>query len=183
MEWTKNIFQVRIDGESSWAVLDNGSLINAVTPEFVKACCLDISLLSSLVNGTMGINGFGGLFSQPLGYVIIGVQVEGVQGYDDDQVALVIPYSTAFESKVPVTLGTLTINQIINMIKESEIDELSASLNGLRKSHLLACHQAEHSVRSEMPANQTIGLTDLDETVKAIKKEEIDAFWFKIIHA
>ena len=80
-----------------------------------------------------------------------------------------------------VTLGTLTINHIINMIKESEIDELSASLNGLRISHLLACHQAELLVRSEMAANQTTGLTDLNEAVKMIKKEEIEAFFSKII--
>ena len=52
---------------------------------------LDVSLLSNLVNGTMDINGFGGLFSRPLGYVIIRFQVERVRGYDKDQVALVIP--------------------------------------------------------------------------------------------
>ena len=50
------------------------------------------------MDGMMGINGFGGLFSQPLGYIIIRVQVEGVRGYDKDQVALVIPDSTAFGS-------------------------------------------------------------------------------------
>ena len=58
------------------------------------------------------------------------VQVEGVQGCNEDQVALVIPDPTDFGSRVLVTLDTLTINEIINMIKESEIDELSVSLNG-----------------------------------------------------
>ena len=53
--------------------------IVAVTPEFVKAHSLDIGPLSDL-----GINGFGGVFSQPLGYIIIRVQVEGVWGYDKD---------------------------------------------------------------------------------------------------
>ena len=136
----KNIARVRINGESSWAVLDNGSTINAVTPEFVEAQSLDVGPFSDLVNSMIGINGFEGLFSQPLGYIILRVQVEGVRGYDKDQVALVMPDSTAFESEVPVTLGTLIINQIINMIKESKIDELLASLNGSRVSHLLACH-------------------------------------------
>ena len=74
------------------------------------------------------------------------------------------------------TLGTLTINHIIDVIKESEIDELSASLNGSRIYHLLACHQVEHSIRSEMAANQTIGLTNLNKAVKMIKTEEIEAF-------
>ena len=74
-------------------------------------------------------NGFGRLFSLPLGYVILRVQGEGVWGYNKDQVALVISDSTAFGFQVPVTLGTPTINQFINMIKESEIDELLACFN------------------------------------------------------
>ena len=61
-------------------------------------------------------------------------------GYNEDQVALVIPDPTDFGSRVLVTLVTLTINQIINVIKQSKKDELSDSLNGLRISHLLASH-------------------------------------------
>ena len=74
----ENIAQVRIDGESSWALLDSGLTINAVTQEFVKACSLDVSPFSDLVDGTLGINGFGGVFSQPLGNIMISVQVERV---------------------------------------------------------------------------------------------------------
>ena len=68
------------------------------------------------------------------------------------------------------------------MIKESEIDELLASLNGSRISHLLACHQAELSVKSKAVANQMVDQIDLNEVVKTTKKEEIDAFSSKIIH-
>ena len=125
----------------------------------------------------MGINGFGRLFSQPLGYVNARVQVEGVRGYNEDQVALIVPDLTTFGSQVPVTLGTPAINWIINVIKESEIDELSASLNGLRISHLLACHWAELSVRSETAVNKTMGPTNLNEAVRTIKKKEIEAFF------
>ena len=74
-----------------------------------------------------------------MGNKIIRVQVEGVLGYDKDQVALVIPDSTGFGSQVPVTLGTPTINHITNEIKESEIDEVLVSLNGSRTAQLLAC--------------------------------------------
>ena len=109
-------------------------------------------------------------------YVIIRVQLEGVQGYDKDQVALVIPDSTLFGSRVPVTPGTPTINWIINMIKESEIDELWASLNGLRMAQLLACQQAELLIQGEPVMHQTVDLTDLKEAVKITKKEEIDTF-------
>ena len=159
------------------------STINVVTPEFIKAHSLDLGPLSDLVDSTLKINGFGGLFFPPLGYVIIRVQVEGVKGYNKDQVALVIPDLTAFGLRVLVTLGTPTINWMMNVIKESEIDELSVSLNGLRISHLLAGCQAELSLKNDTTASQIPGLTDLNEAVKTTKWEEIEAFSSKIVHA
>ena len=122
------------------------------------------------------------IIHSPLGYVTIRVQVEGVWGYDEDQVALVIPDPTDFGSQMPVILGMLTINQIINMTKENEIDELSVSTNGSRISHLLACHRAELLIGSKIAADQILGPTDLNEAVKPIKREEINAFSSKIIH-
>ena len=94
----ENIAQVKINGESSWALLDSSSTINAVTQEFIEICSLDVGALTDLSDGTLGINGFRGIFSWPLGYVIIRVQVEGVWGYVEDQVALVTPDSTGFGS-------------------------------------------------------------------------------------
>ena len=137
--WLENIARVKIDGESGWAFVDSGSTINAVTPGFVEAPSLDVGPLSDLTDKTLGINGFRGVFSWSLGYIIIWVQVEGVWGYNEDQVALAVPDSTLFGTQVPVTLGILTINQIIDVIKVSEINELSASLNGSRMAQLLTC--------------------------------------------
>ena len=110
-----------------------------LTPEFIEVHSLDVGPLSDLSDGTLGIHGFGGVFSCPLGYVIIRFQVDGDWGFDKDQVALAISDSTGFGSQVPVTLGTPTINQMINAIKESKIDELSVSLSGLRINQLLVC--------------------------------------------
>ena len=61
----ENIAEIRIDGESSWVLLDSGLTINVVTSEFVKVCSLDIGPLSDLADGTMGINVFGGVLSWP----------------------------------------------------------------------------------------------------------------------
>ena len=118
-----------------------------------------------------------------MGYHVIRVQVEGVKGYDKDQVALVIPDSNTFGSRIPVILGTPTINQIVNIIKEHEIDELSVSLNRSRIFHLLARHCAEFSVTSSVTAHQTLGLTYLNKAVKLTKREEIDAFSSEVIHS
>ena len=65
MHWSgsENIACIKINDEGSWALLDSGSTINTVTPEFVKAHSLDVGPLHDLVDGTLKINGFGGLFS------------------------------------------------------------------------------------------------------------------------
>ena len=57
--------------------------------------------------------------------MVIWVQVDGVQGYDEDQIALVIPDLSDFVVQVPVMLGTPTISHIINVIKEKKIDTLA----------------------------------------------------------
>ena len=75
--------------------------------------------------------------TQPLGYVIIQVQVDGVQGYDKDQIALVILDLSNFAMRVPVILGTLMISHIINIIKE-EIDALAMPWANAQVAYLLA---------------------------------------------
>ena len=90
--------------------MESGLIFNVVTLGFIDACSLGIGLLGNLMDGTLGINGIGGVFSHPLGYIMIRVQIDGVWGYAEDQVALAVTDSTVFGSWVPVTLGTPTIN-------------------------------------------------------------------------
>ena len=179
--WPDTIAQIKINEEGCGALLESGSTINAVTPEFIKACSLDMGPLSDLVDGTLKINRFRELFSWPLGYVR--VQVEGVKGYDKDQVALVILDSTAIGARGLVILGMPTINQIVNVIKESKIDELSVSLNGLRISCMLTGHWVELSLKNNATASPTTEPIDLNEAVKTTKWEEVEAFSSKIVHS
>ena len=67
------------------------------------------------------------------------------------------------------------------MIKDTETDELSVSLNRLRISHLLVGCQAEPSLQNDTTAIQTPGLTDLNGAVKTTKQEEIEAISSKIV--
>ena len=88
-----------------------------------------------------------------------------------------------WRSSSPGHSSTLTINWIMNVNKESEIDRLSVSLDGLRISHLLVCHWAELSLVTETTVNQTVDPTNLNKTVKTIMKEGINAFSSKIMYA
>ena len=76
-----------------------------------------------------------------MGYVIIWVQVDGVQGYDGDQIALGIPDPSNFVAQIPVILGTPTISQVINVIKEVEVDALVMPWANARVAHLLLVHR------------------------------------------
>ena len=58
--------------------LDNCVQINTIMPSYVKRHSLEV------VGGWVTCVGLGNAYTQPLGYIIIWVQVEGVQGYNED---------------------------------------------------------------------------------------------------
>ena len=82
--------------------------------------------------------GLGNTYTRPLGYVVIRVQVDGVWGYDEDQIALVIPDFSNFTTRVPIILGTPTIGRVINVMREAEMDALAMPWANARAAHLLA---------------------------------------------
>ena len=79
--------------------------------------------------------GLGNAYTRLLGYIVIWVQVDRVQGYDEDQIALVIQDLSNFVARVPVILGTPTIG--IYVMKEAEMDALAMSWANARAAHLL----------------------------------------------
>ena len=86
-----NIARVRINGESCMALLDNGAQVNTITPKYVNDHSLQMGLISNLLGAKVTCMGLGNAYMRPLGYIIIWVQLDRVQGYDEDQIALVIP--------------------------------------------------------------------------------------------
>ena len=88
------------------AFLDNGAHINTIMPKYVSDHSLQIGLITNLLGAKVTCMGLGNAYMRPLGYVIIWVQVDGVQGYDKDQIALVIPDLSNFAAQIPFILGT-----------------------------------------------------------------------------
>ena len=105
----ENIAKVRINGESCMALLDNGVQVNTITSRYVKEHSLPMGLITNLMGSKVTCIGLGNAYTRQLGYVIIQVQVDGVQGYDEDQIALIILDFSNFAMRVPIILGTLTI--------------------------------------------------------------------------
>ena len=92
------------------ALLDNGAQINTITPKYVSDHSLQMGLITNLLVAKVTYVWLGNAYMKPLGCIIICVQVDGVQGYDEDQIALVIPDLSNFVAQIPVVLGTPTIS-------------------------------------------------------------------------
>ena len=60
-----------------------------------------------------------------MGYIVMRVQVDGIAGYNEDQVALMAQSSLEFRHEVLIILGTPTTDRAIAILKESEIDNLA----------------------------------------------------------
>ena len=58
------------------ALLDNGAQINTIMPSYVKSHSLEIGLITDLISGRVTCIGLGNAYTQPLGYVIVKVQVD-----------------------------------------------------------------------------------------------------------
>ena len=119
----------------------------------------------------------------PIGYVIIWVQVDSVQGYDEDQIALVIQDLSSFAALVPVILGTPMIGCIMKVIKESEMDMLVTPWVNIWVAYLLVIWWATTTVEDGKVATKVLDPTEYDEIVTTKDNEMIDAFLSKIIHA
>ena len=107
------------------ALLDNGAQVNTIMPRYVNKHSLQMGPITDLMGSKVACVGLGNAYTRPLGYVVIQVQVDGVWGYNEDQIALVIPDFSNFSTRVPVILGTPTIGQVVNVMKEAEMDALA----------------------------------------------------------
>ena len=79
--------------------------------------------------------GLGGGQAELLGFTLMRVQIEGMPHYDEHQVLFILDDPSAFSARIPVILGTPTINRVIQTMKETEMHNTPAEMaNG--KGHL-----------------------------------------------
>ena len=91
------------------ALLDNGVQVNTIMPRYVQEHSLPVGPITDLMDSKVACVGLGNSYTRLLGYAIVRVQVDGVRGHDEDQIALIIPDLSHFVKRVPVILGTPTI--------------------------------------------------------------------------
>ena len=123
------------------ALLDNGAQVNTSMLRYVSDHSLEVGPITNLMGSKVACIGLGNAYTRPLGYVVIWVQVDRVQGYDKDQIALVIPDYSNFTARVPVILGMPAIGQVVNVMTEVKMDALVTPWANARAAHLLLVHR------------------------------------------
>ena len=184
---SSNLGTAIIDGIETTCLIDNGARVNLVTPEFVQSRGLEVGLIQDLNdhNGRIPLSGLGGRVTEPLGYVMLRVQIPYVPSYDKDQVVLVVLEDSSFLRRCQVILGTPTINRAIQAMKESEMENAPEAWQSAQHKYEFANYMVQLNPEDygmTMPTNTGKNLTDLDERVLLKNKATIPAFKSIILH-
>ena len=181
----KNLGKALINDELVSCLLDNGAQLNFITPAYAQEWGMDIMSLDYLAEETGGsiplIRGLGSISVEPVGFVMMNIKVPGVEGYDEDQIAIVMDDPGMMEW--PVILGTPTLYRVMEVIKESEISKLAVPWASSRVSWLMRDVLAKlgQVVMNDI-ANKLITPLHVDEVVRVASKCTVPPFGHKAIH-
>ena len=176
----ENVAKVKINGESCMALLDNGAQVNTIMLRYVCEHSLEMGPITDLMGSKVTCVGLGNAYTRPLGYMVIWVQVDGFRGYDEDQIALVILDFSKFAARVPVILGMPTIGQVVNVMREVEMDALAMPWENARVAHLLSVHRMM-TIRVDNGQEEIFDGNDYDSLMYTQKAETIEPFSSHIV--
>ena len=160
--------------------------MNTVTPAYVQQRHLDMGPTTELESVKRGIpiHGVGGTRTGPMGYMVMRVKIEGVPSYAEDQVFLVIDNNSAYCRRVPVILGTPTINRVVMAMREMEMHTAPPEWQYSRWSYEFANGffmgmvgaALEEEGATATATNTAINPSELDEKVKLKERFIVPAF-------
>ena len=133
------LVDLTIESRNVNALADSSSQVNTITPTLVQQYGFPVLQLEDLVDYPLNLMGLGGKHTSLLRFVILHIQVQGITGYDEDAVFLMVSDESELGRRVPLVVGTCTIGRIINVIWESEIDHLSMPWATAGVVWLLSC--------------------------------------------
>ena len=108
-----------IGGQWCQSQLGDASLCAPAQPGGVPNLRADHSL--NPLQDHIPLVGLGGGRTEPLGFTLTRVQVEGMPNYDEQQVIFILDNPSPFSARIPVILGTPTINRLVQTMKETEM--------------------------------------------------------------
>ena len=147
----ENVAKVRINGKSCMALLDNGVQVNTIMLRYVQEHSLPVGPITDLMDSKVTCVGLGNSYTRLLGYAIVQVQVDRVRGYDEDQIALIIPDFSHFANRVAHHPGNpYHWASCEHVMKEADMDALAMPWVNARAAHLLAMYGGWHQWRWKM---------------------------------
>ena len=111
-----------IENRTVKGLVDSGAQVSSISDTFAKKLGLQIQKLETLLE----LEPTGGGTVPYDGYVEVRLKIPNVRAFDLDVLMLVIPESQ-YAEKVPITLGTIHIDEIINVITDSELKNIDKS--------------------------------------------------------
>ena len=143
---------------------------------------MSLDYLAQEIGGSVTlIRGIGSISVEPVEFVMMNVKVPYVQGYNEDQIAIVM--DDPGMSEWLVILGTPTLYRVMEVIKESEISKLAVPWASLQVSWLMRDVQAKlGQVVMNNIANKPISPLNVDEVVRVTSKCTVPPFGHKAIH-
>ena len=123
---------------------------------------------------------------EPASFTLMMVQIEGMPHYNEQQVIFVLDDPSKFSARIPVILGTPTINRVIQTMKESEIQEAPLESQAARVAFKwtqgFQLRRKSLAERLKFPTNTSEDPLDLDKKVLLTNKCTIPGFQSIIAH-
>ena len=188
----ENLGWATLDGVQTRVLVDNGARVNPVMPAYVCQHGLGVHPISELDHSLnpfwdrIPLVGLGGGHVEPAGFTLMRVQIEGLPHYDEQQVIFVLDDPSGFSTRIPVILGTPTINRVIQTMKETEIHEAPMEWQAARVAFEwtqgFQFRRTSLAERLKFPTNTAEDPLDLDEKVLLTDKCTIPGFQSVVAH-
>ena len=111
-----NKTEIIIENQQVKGLIDSGAQVSSISDTFASKLGLKIKQLDTLLD----LEPAGGGQVPYNGYVELRMRVPNVRAFDLDVLMLVIPESE-YSRRVPVTIGTIHIDEIIDLITDDEL--------------------------------------------------------------
>ena len=102
------------------ALIDSAAQILAILESMVKMLGLPCKQLCTLLH----LEGSAGLFVAYLGYIELRFDIPEIKKFDHDCLMMIYPDSK-YSHKVPIIIGTLHIDEVLDLATEQELGSLS----------------------------------------------------------
>ena len=125
-----------IDGVKLGTLVDSGAQCSSITLDKVRELGLELKGLD-----TLKLRGWGGVEAPYLGYTECRLEIPEIKGFNEDVLMLVVN-DTEYGARIPVLLGTLHINMILDKATLEEIKNLPAAWRRGSIGSMVLCREA-----------------------------------------